>query len=253
MKLSGFDEHNTRVVHCRKSKYDVYIGRPSKWGNPFEIGKDGTRKNVIKKYEQWILTQPQILNALHELRGKVLGCWCKPKPCHGDVLIKLINEEEKELMNTINITLKLEGPEIVKALNSLTELLGANKVGGVVASAAPSMPEVQQPTQLIHTPPVQPVFAQQVQTPGPAQMPVQIAQPMQQPVQMPTPMTAVPTTAQTYSMDQLAVAATQLMDAGRANELRQLLASFGVQALTMLPKEHYGAFAPQLRAMGAKI
>ncbi|ELK38798.1 hypothetical protein D478_27826 [Brevibacillus agri BAB-2500] len=54
-------------------------------------------------------------------------------------------------------------------------------------------------------------------------------------------------------MDQLAVAATQLVDAGRQAEVVQLLASFGVQALTALPKEHYGAFATQLRAMGAKL
>lgn len=83
--------------------------------------------------------------------------------------------------------------------------------------------------------------------------------PTQIPVQAPlqsnntAPVNTVPTTTQTYTMDQLAVAATQLMDAGRQNELIGLLQSFGVQALTMLPKEQYGAFATQLRAMGAKI
>jgi hypothetical protein len=54
-------------------------------------------------------------------------------------------------------------------------------------------------------------------------------------------------------MEQLAVAATQLVDAGRRNDLVSLLGSFGVQALTQLPKEHYGVFATQLRAMGARI
>lgn len=80
-----------KVVHCKKAKYDVYIGRPSKWGNPFEIGKDGTRKEVIEKYAAWIKTQPHLLNDLHELRGKILGCWCSPSACHGDVLAKLAN------------------------------------------------------------------------------------------------------------------------------------------------------------------
>jgi hypothetical protein len=80
-----------RVVnHCEEA-YDVYIGRPSKWGNPFTIGKDGYRDDVIEKYEQWLLNQPDLIKSLHELEGKVLGCWCRPKRCHGDVLVRLAN------------------------------------------------------------------------------------------------------------------------------------------------------------------
>lgn len=86
----------TRVVHCKKEKYDVYIGRPSKWGNPFTIGKDGTREEVVHKYEKWIKTRCDLLEGLHELRNKVLGCWCSPKACHGDILIKLIEENSRE-------------------------------------------------------------------------------------------------------------------------------------------------------------
>jgi hypothetical protein len=84
-----------RVVHCKRDKYDVYIGRPSKWGNPFVIGKDGSREDVVRKYKEWILTQQDLLNDLHELKGKVLGCFCSPKSCHSDVLVELsekINE-----------------------------------------------------------------------------------------------------------------------------------------------------------------
>ena len=84
----------TRVVHCKKEKYDIYIGRPSKWGNPFTIGKDGTRKEVVEKYREWIEKQPNLMNSLDELKGKVLGCWCFPKFCHGDILIELIEERE---------------------------------------------------------------------------------------------------------------------------------------------------------------
>ena len=80
-----------KVVHCKKSAFDVYIGRPSKWGNPFEIGKDGTRSQVIQKYEDWIQTQPELMDALPELKGKILGCWCTPKPCHGEILKKLVD------------------------------------------------------------------------------------------------------------------------------------------------------------------
>lgn len=79
------------VVHNKKSAYNIYIGRPSKWGNPFSVGEDGTREEVIQKYEDWLLTQPHLLESLHELDGKVLGCWCAPKACHGDVLSKFVD------------------------------------------------------------------------------------------------------------------------------------------------------------------
>jgi hypothetical protein len=80
----------TRVVHCKKEPYDIYIGRPSKWGNPFSIGPDGSRQEVIEKYRQFILNHPQLIEDLHELKGKTLGCWCKPLSCHGDVLVELV-------------------------------------------------------------------------------------------------------------------------------------------------------------------
>ena len=81
-----------KLVHCKRAKYDVYIGRPSKWGNPFAIGRDGNRKEVIEKYRQWIRTQPALMKALPELKGKVLGCWCAPRACHGYVLIEFVNQ-----------------------------------------------------------------------------------------------------------------------------------------------------------------
>ena len=89
------------VVHCKKSKYDVYIGRPSKWGNPFTHINDGktmakfvvgSRNEAIERYREWI-TEGEgkpLLNDLNELKGKKLGCWCKPKSCHGDVLVELV-------------------------------------------------------------------------------------------------------------------------------------------------------------------
>lgn len=82
-----------RVVHCKREKHDVYIGRPSKWGNPFPLKKEADRAAVLERYEAWILTRPELLADLHELRGKVLGCWCAPRACHGDVLMRMANEE----------------------------------------------------------------------------------------------------------------------------------------------------------------
>jgi len=81
-----------KVVHCKKEKYDMYIGRPSKWGNPFNIGRDGSREEVIRKYEKYLLSNKKLMNDIHELRGKILGCWCAPLACHGDVLIKYANK-----------------------------------------------------------------------------------------------------------------------------------------------------------------
>ena len=83
-----------KVVNLRKEKYDIYIGRPSKWGNIYEIGKDGNRDEVIAKYQQYIISKPELLQDLKELKGKTLGCFCKPLPCHGDVLIELIKDME---------------------------------------------------------------------------------------------------------------------------------------------------------------
>ena len=80
-----------KVVHCKKEQYDVYIGRPSKWGNPFNIGKDGNREEVIKKYKKYLIGNKKLIDSLSELRGKTLGCWCKPLACHGDVLLKYAN------------------------------------------------------------------------------------------------------------------------------------------------------------------
>jgi hypothetical protein len=81
------------VVNCRRSLYDIYIGRPSKWGNPFVIGRDGTREEVIAKYRSWIMSNPELLAQVGELRGMRLGCFCAPKECHGDVLAEMANRE----------------------------------------------------------------------------------------------------------------------------------------------------------------
>lgn len=69
----------------------VYIGRGSKWGNKFKIGIDGSRSEVIDKYEEWLKVQDDLLNSLSELEGKPLVCFCKPRACHGDILIKVLN------------------------------------------------------------------------------------------------------------------------------------------------------------------
>jgi len=86
----------TKVVHCEREPYDVYIGRPGPWGNPFVIGEHGTRAEVITKYRDYVLNNPGLLAKLPELKDKVLGCWCKPHACHGDVLVNLLDDEQRK-------------------------------------------------------------------------------------------------------------------------------------------------------------
>ena len=124
----------------------------------------------------------------------------------------------------MDMTIKIEAPALVDAINSLAVAIAGN-MELLLNNRMESIPETIIPAQ--PAPPVQ-----QIQ-----QAPVQQA----------------PTTVPTYNMEQLAVAATQLVDAGRRNDLVGLLSQFGVQALTSLPKEQYGNFATHLRAMGAKI
>lgn len=75
---------------------EVYIGRPSKWGNPFIIGKDGTRAEVIEKYEHYIRKNKKLMEDLWELKGKNLVCFCAPLACHGDILLRLANKDEEQ-------------------------------------------------------------------------------------------------------------------------------------------------------------
>lgn len=101
----------TVVVHKGKQPYNIYIGRsrstPMHWGNPFSHNPQygiecADRKAAVGCYRSWLLgnafhhVQPErrqwILDHLPELRNKVLGCFCAPLACHGDVLVELLNE-----------------------------------------------------------------------------------------------------------------------------------------------------------------
>ena len=84
----------------------VYIGRAarggyktSKWHNPFPLRSERDRATVLAQYRQYLLGQTELLAALPELAGKVLGCWCLPKPCHGAILIELVNPQAWALLH----------------------------------------------------------------------------------------------------------------------------------------------------------
>lgn len=98
----------------------VFIGRPTKWGNPFYVGKHGNRHEVIQMYREWIVLQPELMAALGELKGKNLVCFCAPKACHGDVLLELANPEIR-IVN--EIARDLIGVEPLECSDTFKELL----------------------------------------------------------------------------------------------------------------------------------
>ncbi len=89
------------VVHVRNAPFDLYIGRAwaafpeSKWRNPFHLRdrhSDAERAQVLARYRAHVFAHPELVAALPELSALALGCWCKPKMCHGDVLVELFIE-----------------------------------------------------------------------------------------------------------------------------------------------------------------
>ena len=98
----------TRVINLKITKvsnkdmgesYDVYIGRGTLWGNPYQMGKEGTRDEVISKFaydfDRRFLKLPEKFDEnIEKLRGKTLGCHCKPAACHGDVIANYLNSQD---------------------------------------------------------------------------------------------------------------------------------------------------------------
>ena len=83
-----------KVLNKRTDKIPpdaVYVGRPSKWGNPCKIGEDGDREGVIALYRVALGRSMSNLD-ITELRGKDLVCWCAPLPCHADILLEMANK-----------------------------------------------------------------------------------------------------------------------------------------------------------------
>lgn len=102
-----------RVVH-KKEPHDLMVDRTTKWGNPFHIdhiiteadadvlqdqslvGQQVTRDSCIALYKNYLKNNPELMESLSELDGKVLGCWCKPKRCHGDTIVEVWLEERNK-------------------------------------------------------------------------------------------------------------------------------------------------------------
>ena len=91
--------HSPLVVNVECDEFDVYVGRGTPWGNPFRESSMTNRTQVIARYESWVLSQPELVERIRrELRGKKLGCHCRPRrACHGDVLAMIANEPYLDL------------------------------------------------------------------------------------------------------------------------------------------------------------
>ena len=84
----------TVVVNLRKDRYDVYIGRGSMFGNPFPMRCEEERDKVIEQYKVYfykrIASDEEFKKGVLALKGKILGCYCKPKKCHGDIIVEYL-------------------------------------------------------------------------------------------------------------------------------------------------------------------
>lgn len=92
----------TTVVNLRREPYDVYIGRAGKgqdgyFGNPYRIGPNHSREAVLGLYRDYLYHRAANDSAFNsrllELQGKVLGCFCKPEPCHGDIIAEWVDSQ----------------------------------------------------------------------------------------------------------------------------------------------------------------
>ena len=97
--VAWFDDENNIYVGRNAGKYTQRGGIESKWANPFicvdlDVAKTPWAvEDLMRCYEKYVRNHPILMNSLHELEGKKLGCWCKPGPCHGDVLLKIFTEK----------------------------------------------------------------------------------------------------------------------------------------------------------------
>lgn len=86
-KVTLYVPPDTKIVNVKYQDCDVYCGRPSKWGNPYKIGRDGDRNTVIEKFATYFI-QSGLIDDIEELRGKILGCHCRPQRCHLDIIVE---------------------------------------------------------------------------------------------------------------------------------------------------------------------
>jgi hypothetical protein len=89
--VANLHRHGNLIAWAQAEGLYERIDRTTRWGNPFVLPEDGDRHTVIANYaDRYLPAKPSLLSKLSDLRGKLLGCWCAPEACHGDVLVDLV-------------------------------------------------------------------------------------------------------------------------------------------------------------------
>ena len=100
-----------KVVNLRKDKYDVYIGLGSSFGNPCQISRRHNREQALEWYRQWFYNQLKdhfFYREVEKLRGKILGCYCKPLACHGDIIVEFLENTRDEAESDIELVRRVK-------------------------------------------------------------------------------------------------------------------------------------------------
>jgi len=96
-------DKQTKVVNIRREAYDVYIGRMGRgqdgyFGNPFALEHGAARGSTLERYRKYfygrLQSDPGFRQRIHALKGRTLGCFCKPNPCHGDIIKEYLDSQE---------------------------------------------------------------------------------------------------------------------------------------------------------------
>lgn len=112
----------TTVVNIRTTPCQVFIGRPSKFGNPFKIGRDGNREQVIKKFKKYfcqrLKNDPAFKKSVQNLIDvETIGCYCAPEPCHGDIIrdyLYSVKHAGSHACPVCQATMELSGVDVYK-------------------------------------------------------------------------------------------------------------------------------------------
>lgn len=98
----------TTVVNIRQASYEVYIGRAGRgkdgyFGNPFKLKEGENRGVTLEKYREYFYDRlkkdPVFKKRIHALKGKLLGCFCKPSPCHGDIIKEYLDSLQEATLD----------------------------------------------------------------------------------------------------------------------------------------------------------
>ena len=128
----------TDVDKWLQEEQNVYVGRPSKWGNPFKISSKNSRQDVVELFRQFIPLNKNRVESVGQLKGKVLGCWCAPNLCHAEVLHQLAGNHPCYQSTSTEMSQKMEsssgsvssGSTSIKQESCLSTILGPTQWRG---------------------------------------------------------------------------------------------------------------------------